>query len=335
MSFRALVLDRSSDAPPGDDVITTMLQTCHDADLMPGDVTIDVEYSSVNFKDARALTGDPAMVRHLPLIAGIDLVGTVASSISPRFAPGDRVVLNGDGIGESVHGGLAERARVRADSLVRIPTTMTSLHAAAIGTAGFTAMLCVLALERLDVVTGGRPVLVTGASGGVGSIAIALLAGRGYRVTASTGRSDENGDYLRALGAHDVIDRATLSVPDKPLQAQRWCAVIDTLGSTTLANALAQTQRDGVVAACGRAQGIDLPTTVLPFILRAVTLVGINSVEASLSLRERSWSALAAELSDSLLDSVTSVVPLAEAPALAARLLAGDLRGRTAVNVRA
>ena len=334
MSFRALVVNRQIDASDRDK-LTTTVRTLDDADLMPGDVTINVEFSSVNFKDALALTGDAAMVRHLPLIAGIDLVGTVASATSPRFAPGDRVVLNGDGIGESVHGGLAERARVRADALVHLPDSLTSVRAAAIGTAGFTAMMCVLALERLNVGTDGRPVLVTGASGGVGSIAVSLLAGRGYRVAALSGRVAEQGAYLRSLGAHEVIDRAELSASDKPLQPQKWAGVVDTVGSTTLANALAQTQRDGVITACGRAQGVDLPATVLPFILRAVTLVGINSVEAPLPLRELAWSALAAELSGDLLDSMTSVITLAEAPALAARLLAGGARGRTAVNVRA
>lgn len=334
MPFRALVIDRPPDASQSDEVAPT-LRTLDDSDLMPGDVTIDVEFSSVNFKDARALTGDSTMVRHLPLIAGIDLVGTVASSKSPRFSPGNRVVLNGDGIGESVHGGLAERARVRANSLVRLPNSLTSVRAAAIGTAGFTAMMCVLALERLGVGTGGRPVLVTGASGGVGSIAVVLLAKRGYPVTALSGRVSEHGTYLRSLGAASVIDRSELSASDKPLQDQRWAGVIDTVGSALLANAVAQTQREGVVAACGRAQGIDLPTTVLPFILRAVTLVGINSGEASLSLRERAWSALAEELPEDLLDSMTSVVPLAEAPMLASRLLTGGVRGRTVVDVRA
>ncbi len=334
MSFRALVVDRSTDASDPDKRTTT-LRTLNDADLMPGDVMIDVEFSSVNFKDALAITGDAAMVRHTPLIAGIDLVGTVASSTSPRCVPGDRVVLNGDGIGESVHGGLAERARVRADALVHLPDSVTSVRAAAIGTAGFTAMMCVLALERLGVGASGRPVLVTGASGGVGSIAVALLAARGYRVTALSGRVAEQGSYLRSLGADEVVDRSALSASDKPLQDQRWAGVVDTVGSTTLARALSQTQRDGVVAACGRAQGIDLPATVLPFILRAVTLVGVNSVEASLPLRERAWSALAAELSPDLLDSMTTVVPLAEAPTVAARLRAGRVRGRTAVDVRA
>lgn len=308
--------------------------------LMAGDVTIAVEFSDLNFKDGLAIAGRPGVARTTPLIPGIDVVGTVDASDDPRWRPGDRVVLNGAGLGESHHGGLAERARVDGDALVRIPDHLTSEQAAAIGTAGFTAMLAVLALERngvdpQEVSETGSSVLVTGAAGGVGSVAIALLAKLGYPVTASTGRADEQGDYLRDLGATAIIDRSELDAPGRPLQSQRWAGAVDSVGSQTLATVLAQTRYGGAVAACGLAQGPDLPTTVMPFILRAVTLVGINSVEAPAALRETAWRRLATDLDEEALAAMTRFIPLADAIPAADDILAGRLRGRTVVDVRA
>jgi len=326
--FRALRVEK----PNGDAAITASLVELDDADLMPGDVTVDVEYSSINFKDGLALSGRPGVIKNYPLVAGIDLVGVVAASENAEWMPGDRVILNGWGIGEKHHGGLAERARVSGDWLVRLPDGLDPKHAAAIGTAGYTSMLAVLALERHGI--GDGDVLVTGAAGGVGSIAIALLAGLGHRVVASTGRLDETG-YLARLGASEVIDRALLGLPGKPLQSQRWAAAVDSVGSHTLANVLAQTNYGGIVASCGLAQGADLPTTVMPFILRAVTLAGINSVQAPRALREEAWGRLARDLDRGLLDSLTMTVPLGDAPGIAKDILAGRIRGRTVVDVRA
>lgn len=331
--FRAIVVTRTEDES-GKRIQSSALTTVGNDDLMDGDVTVAVEFSSINYKDGLALMGRPGVARVWPLIAGIDLVGTVESSADPRWAVGDRVILNGAGIGESHHGGLAERARVSGASLVRLPDGVSASRAAAIGTAGFTAMLAVLALERGGVTPDSGDVLVTGAAGGVGSVAIALLKARGFRVVASTGRAEELGDYLRALGAAELLDRSTLSEAGKPLQTQRWAGAIDSVGSHTLANILAQTNQGGVVASCGLAQGADLPTTVMPFILRAVTLAGINSVEAPLALRQEAWARLAAELDFDQLDSLTSVIPLEDAFAAAADILAGRLHGRTVVDVR-
>jgi len=330
--FRAIVVTRTEDEA-GKRTQSAALTTVGADALMDGDVTINVEYSSINYKDGLALMGRPGVVRVWPLIAGIDLVGTVESSADPRWAAGDRVILNGAGIGESHHGGLAERARVSGASLVRLPEGMSPVRAAAIGTAGFTAMLAVLALERGGVTPDSGDLLVTGAGGGVGSIAIALLAARGYRVVASTGRAGELGDYLRNLGAADLLDRSTLAEAGKPLQAQRWAGAVDSVGSHTLANILAQTHQGGVVAACGLAQGADLPTTVMPFILRAVTLAGINSVEAPPALRSEAWSRLARDLDSGLLDGLTEVISLEESFDAAARILAGQVHGRIVVDV--
>jgi len=313
------------------DLVTDLTdQDFADDEFMAGDVTIDVEYSSINFKDGLALTGRPGVIKAPNLIPGIDLVGTVATSNSVLWRAGDRVILNGWGIGETHHGGLSERARVPAEWLVPLPAGMTAKQAAAIGTAGFTAQLAVIALEKAGV---DGDVLVTGAAGGLGSIAIALLAKRGFSVTASTGRSQEH-DYLRALGAAEIIDRASLSMPGKPLQSQRWAGAIDSVGGHTLANVLAQTNYGGSVASCGLAQSAELPTTVLPFILRAVTLVGINSVYALHDARLEAWARLASDLDPDLLDSLTTSVTLAEAPVVAERIVAGQVRGRTVVDVR-
>lgn len=315
-----------------------LIDTVTDDDLGEGDVLVDVEYSSINYKDGLALAGRPGVIRQYPLIPGIDLVGTVVSVASPQstWAPGDRVILNGWGIGETHHGGLAERARVRSEWLVPLPDGLSAHRAAAIGTAGFTAMLSVLALERAGALghESGGEVLVTGAGGGLGSIAIALLAKQGHRVVASTGRPELH-DYLRGLGASEFIDRAELSEPGKPLQGERWSGVIDTVGSHTLANALAQTGYGGTVAACGLAGGADLPSTVMPFILRGVSLVGINSVLAPQPVRHEAWARLATDLDGEQLDSLTATIGLADAQSAAEDILAGRIRGRTVVDVRA
>jgi acrylyl-CoA reductase (NADPH) len=298
-----------------------------------GTVAVDVEWSSLNFKDGLAMKGDKGVARILPLVPGIDLVGTVASpDAAGRFSVGDSVVLNGAGIGETRHGGFAERAFVDAGSLVELPEDITPRRAAAIGTAGFTAMLSVLKLER-DVSPDDGEVLVTGSAGGVGSIAIALLTRLGYRVVASTGRVEQE-PYLRSLGAAEVIDRASLSSAGRPLQKPRWAGAVDSVGSHTLANVLAQTRWGGTVTACGLAQGSDLPATVLPFILRGVTLVGINSVDAPLDLRQAAWSRLAADLDLDLLDSLTDEVSLAGVIDLGPEIIAGHVRGRAVVDVR-
>lgn len=332
--FRAIVVESDTDAG-GKRTQSSTLRNVDDSFLMPGEVTVNVAYSSLNYKDALAIAGRPGVVRVWPLIAGIDLVGTVEASSDARWRPGDEVVLTGAGLGETHHGGLAERARVPGEALVRLPDSVSQEQAAAIGTAGFTAALAVLALERGGITPDSGDVLVTGASGGLGSIATLLLSARGYRVSAATGRIDELGDYLRSLGAAEVVDRATLTGPGKPLQSQRWAAAIDTVGSTTLATVLAQTNYGGVVASCGLAQGPDLPATVMPFILRAVSLIGINSVETPLPAREQAWKRLAGDLDLSLLDELTTVIPLEASIDAADDILAGRRHGRTVVDVRA
>lgn len=300
-----------------------------DSILMPGDVTIDVEFSSLNYKDGIALTGKPGIVREPRLIAGIDLVGIVAESSDNRFSAGQRVLVNGCGLSETHHGGFAERARVPADWVVPVPTGISTHQAAAIGTAGFTAMLSVLAIERGRV---SGEVLVTGAAGGVGSVAIALLSRLGYEVTASTGRENEH-DYLRELGATTIIDRAELSAEPKALMKQRWAGAIDAVGGSTLASAIAATQYGGTVTACGNAQSNDLHTSVMPFILRGVSLVGINSVFTPRQLRLEAWSRLARDLDLGLLESTTSTIGLSDTIAAGVDIMAGRIRGRTVVEV--
>ncbi len=326
------VLSAGADAPSGSGATDGAPAAAPAAGSGRGDVTIDVDFSSLNFKDAMALNGRPGVAKIDPLIPGIDLVGRVAESDDPRWTPGDRVLVNGWGIGEDHHGGLSERARVPGDWLVALPAPISPQRAAAIGTAGFTAMLAVLALERAGAVNGD--VLVTGAAGGVGSVSIALLAKLGYRPVASTGRLEESA-YLRSLGAIEVVDRTPFGEKGKPLQSGRWSGAIDSVGGQTLANVLAQTSYGGTVASCGLAASADLPTTVLPFILRAVTLTGINSVYAPRPLREEAWSRLATDLDLDLLDRMTTTIRLDEAIDYSSRLLDGAVRGRTVVDVRA
>ncbi|MFT7776510.1 MDR family oxidoreductase [Roseateles sp.] len=304
-----------------------------DADLDQGDVTIKVDFSTVNYKDGLAVTGLGGFIKRFPMIPGIDLAGTVEASSHAGFKPGDRVVLNGYELGVTHHGGFAQRARVRGDWLVKLPESISNRHAAAIGTAGFAAMLSVLALERGGV--RGGDVVVTGAAGGVGSVAIAILAKLGYRVLASTGRASEEA-YLRSLGAAEIIDRATLSSPpQRPLGAERWNGAIDTVGSHTLVNVLAQTKYGGTVAACGLAQGMDLTGNMAPFILRGVTLNGIDTVNAPMEIRQRAWARLATDLDPALLDSMATVIGLGDAAGRAVQVLKGAVRGRTLVDVNA
>jgi acrylyl-CoA reductase (NADPH) len=303
-----------------------------ESDLPEGDVTVKVEYSTLNFKDALALTDKSPIVRKWPMVAGIDFAGVVEASTHPSWKPGDRVLLNGWGVGETHWGGLAQKARVKGDWLVRVPEGMTTREAMAIGTAGYTAMLCVMALERLGVTPKSGEVLVTGATGGVGSIAVAILAKLGYTVVASTGKMSEK-DYLQSLGAKELIDRAALSQPGKPLQKERWAGVVDSVGSHTLVNACAQTKAEGAVAACGLAQGMDFPATVAPFILRGVTLAGVNSVTAPMDRRLEAWRRLAVELDRGKLGAMITDMGLAEALARAPDFLAGKVRGRLVVDV--
>jgi acrylyl-CoA reductase (NADPH) len=296
------------------------------------DVLVAPQWSTLNYKDALALTHTSPVVRVWPMVPGIDGAGTVLESASPDWAPGDAFVHNGWGVGETHWGCLAERARLKSQWLVQRPAAFTARQAMAIGTAGYTAMLCVLALERHGVAPGDGEVLVTGATGGVGSVAVAVLAKLGYRVVAATGKAAE-ADYLKTLGAADVVDRATLSAPGKPLQKERWAAVVDAVGSHTLVNALAQTRYGGAVAACGLAQGLDLPGTVAPFILRNVALLGVDSVMAPMALRRQAWARLASDLDPALLETMTTEITLAEAPEAAKRLLAGQVRGRIVVRI--
>lgn len=322
--FKALVLDKSPE-------FSATVREVDDGFLPDGDVTVDVAFSTLNYKDALAITNRSPVVRSWPMVAGIDGAGVVVRSASPLWKAGDVVVLNGWGVGETHKGCLAGRARLKGEWLVRLPPAFTPRQAMAIGTAGYTAMLCVLALERHGLKPGDGEVLVTGATGGVGSVAVALLAALGHRVVAATGKSGEEG-YLRGLGASAVLDRAELAGPGKPLQKERWAAVVDAVGSHTLANACAQTRYGGAVAACGLAQGMDFPATVAPFILRGVALLGVDSVMASLPLREQAWARLARILEPARLESITTEVPLADAVAQAQRLMAGQVRGRIVVR---
>ena len=324
--FKALLLEKDEAG------FRAGLATLDDARLPEGDVLVQPAYSTLNFKDGLALTNRSPVVRVWPMVPGIDGAGTVLESHHPDWKAGDRFVHNGWGVGETHWGCLAEKARLKGDWLVKLPAAFTPRQAMAIGTAGYTAMLCVLALERHGLKPGAGEVLVTGATGGVGSVAIALLARLGHKVVAASGKLAE-APYLQALGATAVIDRAELAAPGKPLQKERWAGVVDAVGSHTLVSALAQTRYGGVVAACGLAQGHDLPGTVMPFILRGVTLAGVDSVMAPRALREQAWARLASDLDPALLETMVTETDLAGAVTQAQRLMAGEVRGRVVVKI--
>lgn len=325
--MRALMLEKD-----GAGVFRASVQDIDAAGLPDGDVEVAIQYSTLNYKDGLAITQKAPVVRTWPMVAGIDGAGVVTASRHPGFQPGDRVVHNGWGLGETRWGCLSTQARLQGDWLVKLPTVLSCRQAMAIGTAGYTAMLCVMALQERGVQADAGEVLVTGATGGVGSVALALLARAGYRVVAATGKTQEH-EYLHALGAAEVIDRAALASPGKPLQKERWAAVVDAVGSHTLVNALAQTRYGGVVAACGLAQGGDLPGSVMPFILRGVSLVGVDSVMAPLAKRQTAWARLAEELDPALLERMVTEVTLDGAVEAAHRLMAGEVRGRVVVRV--
>jgi len=325
VSFQAILARQSADG------VTATVETVEDDILMEGSVTVAIDWSTVNYKDAFALAGQ-RIIQTFPLISGIDFSGTVESSRDARFAPGDKVVATGWGLSQTHHGGFAQKARVPADWLIKLPASISTRDAMAIGTAGFTAMLSVLALEHGDVEPERGEVLVTGASGGVGSIAIAILSRLGYRVVASTGKRNET-DYLQRLGAGEVIDRAMLAQEGAPIAAERWAGAVDAVGGRTLANVLAQTKYAGVVTNCGFVGGRDLPASVLPFILRGVTLAGIDSVNAPMAIRQKAWARLATDLDLDKLASTITQVGLSDVPRIAAEMLEGRVRGRTLVDV--
>jgi acrylyl-CoA reductase (NADPH) len=324
--FKAIVINKD------DNGYRAELSALDESQLPEGDVTVQVQWSTLNYKDGLAITGKSPVVRKFPMVPGVDFAGVVSASTNADWNVGDKVVLNGWGVGEGHFGGLAEMARVKGDWLVPLPPQFTTRHAMAIGTAGYTAMLCVLALERHGIKPTDGEILVTGANGGVGSIAVALLAKLGYRVVASTGRMAE-AEHLKSLGAAEVIDRQSLSSPGKPLAKERWAAVVDAVGSHTLANACASTRYGGAVAACGLAQGMDFPSSVAPFILRGITLYGIDSVTVPRARRVAAWQRLARDLDVSTLESITREIGLSQAIETASALLAGNVRGRVVVDV--
>lgn len=324
--FQALLIEKT------DDQQTVSLRQLHDDQLPEGDVTVDVAYSTLNFKDGLAITGRSPVVRKFPMVPGIDFAGTVRDSQHPDFKPGDAVVLNGWGVGETHWGGLSQRARVKGDWLVPLPSAFTPQQAMAIGTAGYTAMLCVMALERHGITPDRGQVVVTGAAGGVGSVAVALLSKLGYDVAAVTGRLSES-DFLKSLGANEILDRASLSEPGKPMAKERWAGAVDVAGGHVLANVLAGMRYDGVVTACGLAASLSLPASVAPFILRGVTLAGIDSVMAPKSRRLTAWQRLAQDLDTAKLAQLTQEVSLAQVPELAPQILAGQVKGRLVVSL--
>ncbi len=323
--FRALLLDKEPH-------FQAAIQSVDESRLPATDVHVQVAYSTLNYKDGLAITNKSPVVRNWPMVAGIDGAGTVLSSSHPNWKAGDAFVHNGWGVGETHWGCLAEQAKLKGDWLVKLPSDFTARQAMAIGTAGYTAMLCVMSLEQQGVKPGDGEILVTGATGGVGSVAIALLAKLGYSVVAATGKTSEE-SYLHNLGAQHLIDRAELSAAGKPLQKERWAGVVDAVGSNTLANALAQTRYGGAVAACGLAQGFDLPATVMPFILRNVRLIGVDSVMAPLALRQQAWDRLARDLDIAKLESMVEEVSLDQAIDKAHALMAGKVRGRIVVKI--
>ncbi|MFZ1989035.1 MAG: MDR family oxidoreductase [Alphaproteobacteria bacterium] len=326
--FRALVVDKS------DSGVQASIRRLTDADLMPGDVDVRVEYSTVNYKDGLAVMGRPGVIRKYPLIPGIDLAGTVIASRNVAFKAGDQVLVNGWGLGETHHGGFAERARLEAAWLTRIPKGMTARDTMAVGTAGYTAALCVLELIAQNVTPASGPIIVTGAAGGVGSVAIVLLASQGYHVIALTGRPQE-GDYLRDLGAKEIMPRAELEIDVKALAKERFAGAVDSVGSKILANILSMTKAGGTVTACGLAAGMDLPASVAPFILRGVRLSGVNSVYEPAAKREKAWAMIAQHLDKAKLAEMTQEITLEGVPAVAKNILAGKVRGRTVVKLSA
>ncbi|MGB3044331.1 MAG: MDR family oxidoreductase [Xanthobacteraceae bacterium] len=325
-TFKAVRIDKAEKGT------TATLTQFDEAELMDGDVTVRVEWSTLNYKDGLAVTGKAPVVRRFPMIAGIDFAGTVEQSSHPAWKAGDKVVCNGWGMGETHLGAYAEKARVKGDWLVRLPDGMSARDAMAVGTAGYTAMLSVLALEKHGLKPADGPVVVTGAAGGVGSVAIAVLSKLGYQVIASTGRASEV-DYLRGLGATEIIDRNELSGPAKPLAKERWAGGVDSVGSTTLANLLSMTKYRGAIAACGLAAGMDLPSSVAPFILRGVCLLGIDSVMCPIELRKQAWSRLASDLDRAKLAEITHEIGLDEVIAAGPRILGGQVRGRIVVKI--
>lgn len=324
--FKAILIEKD------DAGYRASLSEVDESRLPEGDVTVRVDYSSLNYKDGLAITGKVPVVRSFPMVPGIDIAGVVESSSHAGFKAGDAVLLNGWGVGEVHWGGLAQKARLKGDWLVPLPAGFTPAQAMAIGTAGYTAMLCVLALEKHGVTPDQGDILVTGAAGGVGSVAVAVLAKLGYRVVASTGRPEE-ADYLKELGAAEIVDRNTLSSPGKPLAKERWAGAVDTVGSHTLANVCASMRYRGVVTACGLAQGMDLPASVAPFILRGVTLAGIDSVYCPVADRLVAWQRLARDLDITKLEKITHQIGLGEAIATAGQLMEGKVRGRIVVDV--
>jgi len=324
--FRALMIEKEEDTQ------TVKMVDIEDNDLMEGNVLVNVTHSTLNYKDGLAITGASPVVRSFPMIPGIDFSGIVLSSEDNKFSEGDRVVLNGYGLSESHFGGYSEKARVKSEHLLKLPENISNKQAMAIGTAGYTAMLCVLAIEGHGINPDDGIILVSGASGGVGSVAISLLSDLGYNVEASTGRLEET-PYLNTLGAKTVIDRSELSEPSRPLGKERWAGAIDSVGSTTLANILAQVSYGGAVSACGLAQGMDLPSTVMPFILRGVSLLGIDSVMAPMQLRERAWKRLSENININKLEEMTIDVSLDQVEGLANEILQGKVRGRVIVNI--
>jgi acrylyl-CoA reductase (NADPH) len=325
-TFKAIRIDKA------DKGTTVALTQFDEAELMDGDVTVRVEWSTLNYKDGLALTGKAPVVRRFPMIAGVDFAGTVEQSTHPQWKAGDKVVCNGWGMGETHLGSYAEKARVKGDWLVRLPDGISSRDAMAIGTAGYTAMLSVLALEKHGLSPRSGPIVVTGAAGGVGSVATAVLSKLGYHVIASTGRMSET-DYLKGLGATEVIDRAELSGPAKPLAKERWAGGVDSVGSTTLANLLSMTKYGGAIAACGLAAGMDLPSSVAPFILRGVCLLGIDSVMCPIEQRTLAWSRLASDLDHAKLSDITHEIGMDEVVAYGAKILGGQVRGRIVVKI--
>jgi acrylyl-CoA reductase (NADPH) len=325
-TFKAIRIDKA------DRGTAAALSQFDEAELMDGDVTVRVEWSTLNYKDGLAVTGKAPVVRRFPMIAGIDFAGTVEQSTHPQWKAGDKVVCNGWGMGETHLGGYAEKARVKGDWLVRLPEGISTRDAMAIGTAGYTAMLSVLALEKHGITPTSGPVVVTGAAGGVGSVATAALSRLGYHVMASTGRMSET-DYLKRLGAAEVIDRNELSGPAKPLAKERWAGGVDSVGSTTLANLLSMTKYGGAIAACGLAAGMDLPSSVAPFILRGVCLLGIDSVMCPIERRKVAWSRLASDLDREKLTDITHEIAMDEVVSYAAKILAGEVRGRIVVKI--